>query len=140
MQSVKSVETTAALSMLRALGKSSASVQQHEFRRTQAVACPKRSDSGKGANWGKRVRPFFARFFRSLFSAPLPYSSHLFHYLKAWNRLPKPVSATEMFCTALLLCCTVRDVLHFYRCVYLLFLYFPVCFVLTFYGKALQFH
>ena len=42
---------------------------------------------GKGANWGKpvkktrgdwgerSVRPFFPRLFRSLFSAPLPYSS-----------------------------------------------------------------
>ena len=33
------------------------------------LACPKRSLS---------VCPFFPRFFRSLFSAPLPYSSHLF--------------------------------------------------------------
>ena len=62
------------------------------------VACPYRSDSGErrelgeaseknknAGDWGEAMFPAF--FFRSLFSAPFPYSSHLFHYLNACNRL-----------------------------------------------------
>ena len=71
------------------------------------IACSKRSDSRERRELGKRVKTrgawgegpsIFPRFFRLLFSAPLPHSSRLSplserleqvtYCLNAWNRLP----------------------------------------------------
>ena len=78
--------------------------------KTKETARPKRSDSGERRNLGKasekrRETVSFPAFFRSLFSTPLPYSSHLSPLSERLEQATKEVSAEE---SGLLLCVKVR--------------------------------
>ena len=78
--------------------------------KTKETARPKRSDSGERRNLGKasekrRETVSFPAFFRSLFSAPLPYSSHLSPLSERLEQATKEVSAEE---SGLLLCVKVQ--------------------------------